>query len=158
MHCLDTSSLIWAWDTYPQDQFPKVWNWLGELIASGDVALCEIVLEELKPKSGELRSWLLDKGVKVLRVDNKCMAFASTIKELLEIENDNYHSKGVTENDILIVSAAKIHNLPLVSNEGKATAPQMKSRFKIQNVCQIKEVSVACISFVQFLKSSSQQF
>lgn len=87
------------------------------------------------------------------------MNLAVVIKNTLGIVNDNFHVDGVGENDLLIVSTAAVHALPLVSDEKvQNTKPLYMARYKIPTVCELDNVSVSCNNFVDFIKQSGVVF
>ena len=84
---------------------------------------------------------------------------ANSIKRLLGIEEDNYHSKGVGENDLFIIVAAKIEGAQLVSDEGRQfKLPDNMAKYKIPAVCDLAEVDVPCIQFIDLIKNSGAIF
>ena len=67
--------------------------------------------------------------------------------------------KGWGGNDILIIDAARAHGAELVSDEGKQNQfPDKMTKRKIPAVCDMVEVSVPCISFVEYIKRSDAIF
>jgi hypothetical protein len=65
----------------------------------------------------------------------------------------------VGENDLLIISTAKVHRVELVSDEEKQlNLPQILSKRKIPAVCAMSEVAVSCINFLEFIKQSGEVF
>jgi hypothetical protein len=81
------------------------------------------------------------------------------IKDLLGIVDDNYHAKGVGENDILIIATARAHGAELVSDEERQpNLPRIPAKRKIPLVCSMNEVGVACISFIEYIKRSGEIF
>jgi len=52
-------------------------------------------------------------------MSNAIVQEAVRIKGRLGIVNEEYHSDGVGENDILIIATAKIQDLELVSEDGR---------------------------------------
>jgi hypothetical protein len=80
-------------------------------------------------------------------------------KKLLGIEGDNYHVKGVGENDLFIIATARANKAILVSDEElQTTLPVIPSKKKIPAVCAMKEVKVPCINFLTFIKNSEEVF
>ena len=87
------------------------------------------------------------------------MVEANRIKTIIGVANDNYHPKGVGENDILIIATAKIEEIDLVSDEGRqAQVPLELQKRKIPSVCDIDTVDVTCNNFVEYFKDSGRVF
>ena len=58
-YCIDTSSLIKAWQVdYPIDNFPGFWRHIEGLITADRLVAPEEVLRETKKRSDELHAWL----------------------------------------------------------------------------------------------------
>ena len=81
------------------------------------------------------------------------------IKGLLGIVADDYHSKGVGENDIFIIATALVHRAELVSDEERQNfLPTVAAKKKIPAVCGMKDVAVSCINFIEYIKRSGEVF
>jgi len=155
----DASSIIYAWDNYPIKQFPGLWEWIGREIQIEEFAITDIALSEIGDNSPECQEWLKLVGIMRLPITQPILDQALEIKTLLQIEEDQYHSKGVGENDILIISCAKINRATLVSDEERQNnLPDILSKMKIPAVCKLKEVDVECIDFVTLMKKSEEVF
>jgi len=90
--------------------------------------------------------------IKVYPLTPKSLLTAQQIKTLLGIVEERY-TKGVGENDLLIIAIAKETSTTLVSEEARQNnLPSLKSNYKIPAVCEMSEVGVTCISFVELLK------
>lgn len=158
MHVFDASSIINAWDNYPIEQFPALWDWIAEQIEEDNLAFPQTAYNEVKKKSPECEAWLKCQSVIKISTDNAIMQEAFRIKELLGILGDNYGA-GVGENDLLIIATAKIHNGILVSNESIQTKlPAKLENYKIPAVCNMVSVKVPCVNFITFLKESKSVF
>lgn len=159
MHTFDASSIIHAWDNYPLEQFPPLWDWLANLIASGGLTIPTVALDEVAKKTPECAQWLKDNQIMVLPLEDDILLQASQFKHELGIADDNYHSRGVGENDLLIVATAKFNQAILISNEGRqARPPKTKSQYKIPSVCDLPDVGVKCVNFLEFIKASDAVF
>ena len=78
---------------------------------------------------------------------------------MLGIEEDQYHTKGVGENDIFIIATASFHGLTLISDEGRQFGkPESLARYKIPAVCELQKVGVNCINFLQLIRTSGAVF
>ena len=118
-----------------------------------------VASDEVAQKAPDCHVWLRDNGLELLEITNKIVQEAMRIKGLLGIVNDNYHPKGVGENDLLIIAAAKVHNLELVSDEStQKRLPDIASKRKIPAVCDMNEVAVKCIDFLTYIKRSGRVF
>ena len=74
------------------------------------------------------------------------------IKGLLGIVADNYHPKGVGENDILIIATALVYRVELVTEEQRQpNAPQVLAKRKIPLVWGMPSVAVPCYSFIDYI-------
>ncbi len=153
----DTSAIIYGWDNYPPKMFPTVWEWLAESIGKGNIIMLEVALEETSHLSPDCTNWLNNSGITKSKVDNEIIQSANSIKESLQIKNDNFNSRGVGANDILIIAHAKVNGLGLISQESKQlTPPVTKANYKIPLVCE--DHSVDCLNFLTFLKQTGESF
>lgn len=158
MHVFDASSTISAWDNYPIRQFPRLWDWFGQHVQSGAIALPSVAFQEVGFKAPECTDWLDSNGVVKLPVTNAIARAALMIKGKLGVVNDRY-GPGVDENDILIISTAFVHGAPLVSDEAvQALPPQNLLKYKMPTVCRMDGVGVSCIRFIDFLKEGNAVF
>jgi len=159
MVAFDASSMIHAWDNYPLENFPPLWDWLSNEISSQRIVLSQIAFEEVERKSPDCGRWLRDYAIQRIQISNDILAEASRIKSLLGIIDDNYHAKGAGENDILIISTSKVHNLKLFTEERQQfILPDNMSNYKIPAVCWLSSVNVECDNFTNFIKDSGQVF
>jgi len=159
MTVFDASSIIYAWDNYPIGQFPPLWDWLADQVDTGEIVVPRVALTEVAGISPDCHAWLTGNQLQVIEVSNDIANEASRIKTTIGVVNDNYHPKGVGENDILIVATAMELDVDLVSDEGRQNkVPQEPRKRKIPSVCDIQSVGVHCINFVDYLKGSGQVF
>ena len=159
MQVLDASSVVHAWDNYPIRQIPGLWEWMAEQIEEENLVIPRVAFEEVENKVPECAGWLKSQGIKQLEVNNAVLQSAMHIKNLLGIVDDKYHKKGVGENDILIIAMARENRGELVTEEGRQTVPpDIPAKRKIPAVCNLREVSVPCINFVEFFKRSERVF
>lgn len=159
MLAFDASSMIYAWDNYPLNQFPYLWNWIGGMVQTQDLCLCQVAFDEVAHKSPDCANWLQQNGVSRIPITNEILQEALRINTLLQIVNDKYHPKGVGENDVLIVATAKCEGQELVSDEARQMIlPKNLSQMKIPAVCDLQGVSVPCLSFLELIKRSGQVF
>jgi predicted nucleic acid-binding protein len=159
MQLFDASSVIYAWDNYPIRQFPGLWGWMAEQIAEKKVVMPTVAFDEVDNKIPECAVWLRENHIEQFPVTNAIIQQALLIKHLLGIVGDNYHSKGVGENDIFIIATASVNNLGLVSDEGRQPKlSDIPSKRKIPAVCTMEEVGVPCMSFIEFIKRSEVVF
>ena len=159
MHTLDASSIIHAWDNYPLTQFPGLWNWLSAEIQSQRLSIAVVALEEVSHKSPDCATWLKAHNIRRLPMSNAVLQAAKQIKDDVGIQNDQYHPKGVDENDILIIAAAQYHGATLITNEARqSSSPKEPTRRKIPAVCDLPSVAVAHQNFLDFFRASGQIF
>ena len=155
---IDASSIIYAWDNYPINQFPKVWEWLCEEISNQTLIISKVAFDEVKAKVPECAKWMNECKIEKIGITSDILKFALDIHKLLGIDGDDYHPKGVGENDIIIIATAKIMETTLISNEKQLGLPDIKKKYKIPNVCRLSEVDIECIDFLEYLKSSKRVF
>ena len=159
MLALDASSIIHAWDNYPEKQFPPLWNWISDNIASGEFVMAQVAFEEVKKKAPDCATFLKNAELTQIKINNAIAQEAVRIKARLGIVNDAYHPDGVGENDILIIATAKIRKSELVSEESRqAKQPRENRRLKIPRVCGLPDVGVKCINFIELIRRSNEVF
>jgi hypothetical protein len=153
------ASIIYAWDNYPILQFPGLWEWLSIQIGQRDLVIPRVAFEEVSDKAPECGEWLKEYDIEQLEITNTVLQDAQRIKGLLGIVDDNYHPKGVGENDIFIIAIAREHGAELVSDEEKQTnLPNVAAKRKIPAVCAMTKVSVPCINFIGYIRRSQVVF
>lgn len=159
MHTLDASSILHAWDNYPLTQFPGLWDWLATEMQSQRLSIAVVALEEVGHKSPDCAAWLKGQNIRRLPMGNAVLQAAKQIKDDVGIQNDQYHPKGVDENDILIIAAAQYHGATLVTNEARqSSSPKEPTRRKIPAVCDLPSVAVAHKNFLDYFRASEQVF
>ena len=159
MPVFDASSMIYAWDNYPISQFPGLWEWMAIQIKEKRLAMPEVAFDEVDSKTPECADWLRDNDIEQIEINNAVLQEAMRIKKLVGIVDDNYHPKGVGENDLLIIATARAYKAELISDEERQTIhPKEPTKRKIPAVCSLKDVAVPCINFLEFIKRSSVVF
>lgn len=159
MHTLDASSILHAWDNYPLNQFPGLWDWLSAEIQAQRLSIAVVALEEVDHKSPDCATWLKNQDIRRLPMSNAVLQAAKQIKDDVGIQNDKYHPKGVDENDILIIAAAQYYGATLVTNEARQSSSLKEpTRRKIPAVCDLPGVAVAHKNFLDYLRASEQVF
>lgn len=159
MRVFDASSMIYAWDNYPIDQFPPLWEWMANQIVAKELLMPSVAFEEVNHKAPDCGAWLKGVNLEQVAISNAVVQEAKRIKEVLGIVGDRYHPKGVDENDLLIIATARLAGVGLISDEAKQPgAPQILSKRKIPAVCTMPAVSVPCINFIEFIKASKEVF
>lgn len=159
LQTFDASSIIYAWDNYPVDQFPPLWEWIESEIRLGSFSIPSIAFEEMSRKMPDCGTWLADADIARLPVTEEILQESMRIKKLLQIQESLYHPSGVDENDLLIIATARIEELVLISNEAKQiTLPKIPAKRKIPAVCDDPGVAVECIDFLTLIKQSERVF
>lgn len=154
MYSFDASSMIHAWDNYPIENlhFNALWEWFATQINEKNFVFSQIAFVEISNKIPECGEWLKSHHAEIHPLSPDAIFQAQAIKILLEIEEEAY-TKGVGENDLFIISTAKIYNSTLITEESRQfILPPKKSNYKIPAVCALAEVNVPCISFINLLK------
>ena len=159
MPVFDASSMIYAWDNYPILQFPGLWEWMSAQIKAHKIAMPSVAFEEVENKTPECADWLKDNDIERVEINNAILIEAMRIKKLVGIVDDKYHPHGVGENDLLIIATARAYKAELISDEGRqAIHPKEPTKRKIPAVCSLKDVTVPCTNFLEFIKHSGEIF
>lgn len=158
MQVFDASSMIYARDNYPVRQFPPLWKWMAIQIKEKKLVMPSVAFKEGADKAPDCGKWLKENNLEQLETSNAIIQDAIRIKGLLGIVNDNYHPKGVGENDIIIATTI-VYKAELISDEERQpTLPREPGKKKIPAVCSIKDVAVLCISFIEYIRRSDEIF
>ncbi|MBI4998697.1 MAG: DUF4411 family protein [Rhodocyclales bacterium] len=158
MPAFDSSAIIHGWDNYPIAQFPPLWDWLAAEVNAEHIKLSAVAFDEVRNVSPDCADWLKDNNLHQWPVGNRELQEALRIKTMLGIVQDQFHPNGVGENDIIIISTARLVGMDLVSNEDQPTAPQNMKKYKIPTVCRLPAVNVPCANFLEYLKQSGRVF
>lgn len=159
MRVLDASAIIYAWDNYPPAQFPGLWGWLANELKTHELAIPVVALEEVAHMAPECATWLKNAEALRLPVSEAVLMAAMAIKDAIGVVNDQYHPKGVDENDLFIIAAAKVHGAELITNERRQFGAQAEARkYKIPAVCGMAAVGVTTMNFLEYIQKSQQVF
>ena len=158
MQVFDASSMIYAWDNYPLQQFPGLWEWMRGQIDDRTLKMPGVALEEVKRKAPECGKWLKDSNLELLDMTNVILQDAMRIKSLLGIIGDQYGA-GVGENDLFIIATARAHAAELVTDESwQPVVPRKLENCKIPAVCNMDAVAVCWINFLDYIKRTNAVF
>ncbi len=82
MQAFDASSMIYAWDNYPLEQFLGLWMWIDEQIKSGEFVMSEVAFGEVKGKAPDCADWLEKHAIKPLPRTSDTLQIALMLKRL----------------------------------------------------------------------------
>lgn len=85
MEVFDASSIIYGWDNYPIQQFPKLWEWLATQVEGRQISISVVALSEVQAKTPDCGAWLRVNNVVQLPAGNAELVEALRIKALLGI-------------------------------------------------------------------------
>jgi hypothetical protein len=66
MLIIDASSMIYAWDNYPIEQFPRLWEWERAQVESHELQIPSVAFDEVSHKIPDCCGWLNDHGCMVV--------------------------------------------------------------------------------------------
>ena len=131
VYCIDTSSLIAAWqERYPIENFPSFWNKMDRLISDKRLIAPIEVLNEMKKRSDELHAWLKARPQMFRELDDAIQIEA--VRVLTEFPRLVGERKLRTSADPFVVALARVENLSLVTDEKPTGNP---NRPNIPDVC-----------------------
>lgn len=147
IYCVDTSSLIAAWqERYPIENFPKFWDRMENLIGDGRLISPIEVFNEIKKRSDELHGWLKARKDGIFRdLDDKVqIEVANVLQRFPRLVADK---KLRTSADPFVIALAKLTGYQLVTEE-KPTGNL--NRPNIPDVCA--QLSVSTIGILQLIQ------
>lgn len=157
MQVFDASSIVYGWDNYPLEIFPRLWELLAEKIADSEITMSQVSFEEVEHVSPDCAVWLREQGITCHAVGNEIVNAAMDIKAGLGIGGDAYHADGVDENDVIAIATSKVFGVTVVSDEARQpNLPANIRRYKIPAVCDMQNVQVKCVNFLDCLKGFNQ--
>jgi hypothetical protein len=116
VYCIDTSALVAAWqESYPPENFPRVWERFDSLIAEGRLVAPVEVLRETSKRSDELHAWLKERD-----------GMFRELEEAIQIEAANVlanyprlvgERKLRTSADPFVVALARVEGFQIVTDE-----------------------------------------
>ena len=65
-YMFDASSIIFAWENYPPDNFPPLWNWLAERIQAGEFCMADVACLETGRKLPDCEAWLHTEEIQIV--------------------------------------------------------------------------------------------
>ncbi len=159
MQVLDASSIVYGWDNYPIKNFPKLWDWLSIQIGNEDLVIPTVAYQEVHKVSPDCGIWLGQQSISQLQPSSDILHNANRIKGLIGVVDDQYGPTGVGENDLIIITTAKAHGGILISDEKRqSSTPGNPANRKIPAVCDMPQVGVKCINFLEYITSSGAVF
>lgn len=144
-YCLDTSSLIAAWqERYPIENFPKLWEYIELLILNGRVVIHTAVYDETGRGSKDLHAWLKKYTKHFIAFDTETQIEVKQIlkdyPKLVAVKKQSFAA------DPFIIATAKINHLIVVTEEAFKTLENPH----IPNVCN--ELKVPYINLIQLIR------
>jgi len=143
LYCFDTSSLIQLRIYYPQDLFPDINNAIYTRIVSGEIIICDLVLEELKDKEKTMHKSITDNLPKSRRA-----SFADHIIEtqrIVQTYYDQLNKSYAIKADPLVIACAKTTNTTVVTEEANSDPS------RIPRICDRE--GIKCINIVDFYRN-----
>lgn len=147
IYCVDTSSLIAAWqERYPIENFPKFWDRVDGLIGDGRLISPIEVFNEIKKRSDELQGWLKSRKDRIFReLDAEVQVeVANVLQRFPRLVGEK---KLRTSADPFVIALARVTGHQLVTEEKPSGS---LNRPNIPDVCS--ELSLAPIGVLQVIQ------
>ena len=155
----DASSIIHAWDEYPIQQFPRLWEWLAEQVEKQEIIFSILAWGETVHKYPDCAKYLTPYQPVLVTPDDSILTKMKGIQHSLGIFDGKYHEKGVDESDISSIAIAWVKGLSVVTNESlQGNLPANIKKYKIPAVCDMRPVRVKHCSFREYFVQSGQVF
>lgn len=148
IYCIDTSSLIAAWqERYPIENFPSFWDKIDGLVKEERLVSPIDVFYETKKRSDELHTWLKGRKAAMFREldDAVQIEAASLLHRFPRLVGEK---KLRTSADPFVISLARVLGIQLVTDE-KPTGNLNKPN--IPDVCS--ELGMSSIGILQLIRS-----
>lgn len=114
-------------------------------------------LQEVDHVAPDCRQWLREKGVSPTPIDGTILSEAMNSKNLLGIVEQQFHPRGVDENDLIIISSATILGATLITNEARQLdLPDNPAKYKIPAVCDL--IGLPWTDFTRLLRNNGGTF
>ena len=123
IYCVDTSSLIAAWqERYPPDHFPAFWVKMDGLIKEGRMIAPVDVLNEMTKRSEDLHAWLKARKSMFRELDEDVQRAAAEVLRLFpRLVGDK---KLRTSADPFVIALAHLESLEVVTDEKPTGNPK----------------------------------
>ena len=146
-YCLDSSSIIAAWDErYPPDNFPAFWTQMDRALNSQLVLVPEAVLDELDKKSKDAAKWLKERSGAIVPYESDIQRQAREI--LADFPRLVATRKITFAADPFVIATAMVKGLTVVSEEGPTGN---LSKPNIPDVC--RSLNVKCIKLIGLIRA-----
>ena len=147
-YCLDSSSIIAAWDErYPPEIFPPFWELLDAAISAGRVFVPEAVIDELEKKSKAAAKWFKDRDACIIpyeaEIQLQAKAILSAFPKLI------MEQKYAFAADPFVIGTAIVHGLVVVTEEGMGNP----NKPKIPMVCAANTID--CLKLLEFIRAEA---
>lgn len=145
-YCIDTSSLIAAWqERYPIENFPAFWVKVDALISEVRLVAPIDVLHEIAKRSDELHTWLKERRSMFRELEDVVQVEASNI--LGQFPRLVGERKVRTSADPFVIALARVEGLQLVTDE-KPTGSL--ARPNIPDVCaELRMTGMGLLQLIQ---------
>jgi len=144
-YTIDSSSLIYGWNTYPPDIFPGIWDHLEALIDKKIIFATDEVRVELDKKQDDLHEWVKAQSdffvPHDIEIQEHVLQVLSNFPGLYDLK------KGKSGADPFVIAHAIQNNYTVVTQEGWSNNPDKP---KIPNVC--KEYDIRCINLLALMR------
>lgn len=158
-YLIDASSILHLWKNYPINQFPKLWEWMGNQINQDRIMSIDVILDEVIDDA--CLEWFNNPDHKIKHVDiseNEKIAEAQRIKQIIGIQGElRLTGKGIGDNDLELIATASLSSRTVITEESvQASEPIKPIKYKIPLVC--KKAGIKFIHFLELIKSSQKIF
>ncbi len=143
-YCFDTSSLIQLREYYPEDLFPDINREIRSKIVSGEIIICDLVLDELKDHEKIMHKAIVGDLPKSRRA-NLSEHIIET-QRIVQTYYDQLKKSHAIKADPLVIACA-LGTKTVVVTEEKNSDPS-----KIPHICDRE--GIKCINIVEFYRNS----
>jgi hypothetical protein len=151
IYCIDTSSLIAAWqERYPIENFPAFWRKMEDLIAAKRLVSPIEVLNETHKRSDDLHAWLKARSDMFRELEDGIQIEAANV--LSKFPRLVGQKKLRTSADPFVIALARVEGLKIVTDE-KPTGSL--DRPNIPDVCTAMDMAKNCIGLLDLIRAEN---
>lgn len=150
-YSIDTSSLILAWEEYPETVFRQLWKKLAKLIVDGDLRASAEVETEVDRLADGLTSWVSENDDLIVALDQ---AQQRNVKKILASHPnlvDLDKERSLADPFVIALAMSKKGCAVVTEEDGS-----VGKRIKIPHVCQ--HYKIPCMRFVELIGREKWRF